>query len=85
MQQLTKIELLYYLYRFGCKRHIVNINPLVVFPVDNIAIPLTFNDFKIAFKDACTKWNYTEDFVYSRCKDMIDVLIQNQQFNFNLE
>ena len=84
MTPILKIELLYYLYRFGCKRHIVNINPLVIIPIDNLMNPLGFEDFKVEFVDLCKRWSYTEDYVYSKVKGVIDLLVEGGQFNFNL-
>lgn len=84
MTPIPKIELLYYLYRFGCKRHIVNINPLVIIPIDNLMNPLGFEDFKVEFADLCKKWNYTEDHIYDKCKSAIRLLVENEQFNFTI-
>lgn len=84
MVAISKIELLYFLYIFGCKRQIVSLNPLIVFPVDNVMIPLEIEDFKLHFANLCKEWNYTEDFVYSKVKNAITLLVENGQFNFTI-
>ena len=84
MTPIPKIELLYYLYRFGCKRQIVNLHPLIIIPINNLSIPLGFEDFKVEFADLCKKWNYTEDHIYDKCKSAIRLLVENEQFNFTI-
>lgn len=81
---MTKIELLYMLYRFGCKRQIASLHPFVVFPIDNLTIPLSFDDFKVAFEEMCKKLNHTEDSFYEKVRWVIIFLVAHGQFNFKL-
>lgn len=80
MNPATKIELLYNIYVIGFLNHIVmTTHGLQMQSRNNLAQPLTFEDFKVEFEDMLKRLQVTEDYVYKQCKSAIDFMVQINQ------
>lgn len=83
MEPISKIEMLYRLYVFGCKRQIVTLSPFVVFPVDRENVP-SFEVFKRDFIMMLHRRNTTEELFYKKVQNAIKFLVQHDQLNFRI-
>lgn len=79
MNPATKLELLYNLYVIGCLNKIIMTKEgLQLRQKDNLAIPPSYEDFKVEFEEMLKRNQWTESYVYEQCKSAIDFMIMHK-------